>query len=32
MRQAGGRNIRPEDNPLGLDVNDPKYWDTDRRY
>ena len=28
---VGARRIRPEDNPLGLDPDNPIYWDTDRR-
>ena len=27
---GNGRRMSPEDNPLGLDEMDPKYWDTDR--
>ena len=27
---VGRRYIAPEDNPMGLDPDDPKYWDTDR--
>lgn len=27
---VGRRSIAPQDNPLGLDPDDPRYWDTDR--
>ena len=28
---VGARQIRPADNPMGLDPDNPIYWDTDRR-